>query len=227
MMAALAEPGRIVDRLTAVHSPSQLPTPYLRGRGVGGSSNVNAMIALRGMPQDYDHWAADLGCTGWSWSDLRPWFLDVEDDADRGRSGGSRPGPAPGRERGWTRDPPGDRQGAGGPAGGGRTVGAPHGPRHPGTVAVTTVLEVSTSVVLSVTPREPVDPDRFTGEIPDDVAAALTTSGQPLQPGLWRPRSGPVRLLFHLRGADRLAVGHELLRAVRSMGYEADLSFSP
>ena len=106
-------------------------------------------------------------------------------------------------------------------------MGAPHGPRHPGTVAVATVRRVSTSVVLSVTPRERIDPDRFTGEIPDDIAAALGASGQPLQPGLWRPRSGPVRLLFHLSGTDRVAAGQELLRRMREMGYEADLSFSP
>ena len=42
------------------------------------------MVALRGVPQDYDHWAEDLGCTGWSWRDLKPWFLTVEDDADFG-----------------------------------------------------------------------------------------------------------------------------------------------
>ena len=42
------------------------------------------MVALRGVPQDYDHWAEDLGCAGWSWRDLKPWFLAVEDDADLG-----------------------------------------------------------------------------------------------------------------------------------------------
>ena len=86
---------------------------------------------------------------------------------------------------------------------------------------------VSTSVVLSVTPRVPIDPDRYTGEVPDDVAAALTASGQPLEPGLWCPRGGPVRLLFGIGGADRVGAGQRLLDAVRQMGYEADLSFSP
>jgi hypothetical protein len=86
---------------------------------------------------------------------------------------------------------------------------------------------VSTSVVLSVMPREPIDPGRFTGEVPDDIAGALRASGQPLGPGLWCPRSGPVRLLFQLSGPDRVAAGRRLLDEVRRMGYEADLSFSP
>ena len=86
---------------------------------------------------------------------------------------------------------------------------------------------VSTSVVLSVTPSETIDHDRYTGEVPDDIAAALTASGQPLEPGLWCQRSGPVRLLFQLSGADRVAAGERLLDEVRLMGYEADLSFSP
>ncbi len=86
---------------------------------------------------------------------------------------------------------------------------------------------MSTSVVLSVTPREPVHPDRYTGDVPDDIAAAMTASGQPLEPGLWCPGSGPVRLLFQIRGPDRVAAGQRLLDEVRRMGYQADLSFSP
>ena len=49
-----------------------------RGRGVGGSSLINAMICTRGQPQDYDGWAA-LGCTGWSWRDVLPLFRRIED----------------------------------------------------------------------------------------------------------------------------------------------------
>ena len=86
---------------------------------------------------------------------------------------------------------------------------------------------MATSVVLSVEPSEPIDPDRYTGDLPEDIAAALTASGQPLKPGLWRPRSGPVRLLFHLSGPDRVAAGQRLLDELRLLGYEADLSFSP
>jgi choline dehydrogenase-like flavoprotein len=48
-----------------------------RGRGLGGSSAINAMLYLRGNPYDYDNWAA-LGCTGWSWADVLPWFRRSE-----------------------------------------------------------------------------------------------------------------------------------------------------
>jgi len=51
-----------------------------RGRGVGGSSAINAMIYTRGHPLDYDEWA-QLGCTGWGWRDVLPYFLRAEDNA--------------------------------------------------------------------------------------------------------------------------------------------------
>jgi choline dehydrogenase-like flavoprotein len=51
-----------------------------RGRGLGGSSLINAMIYTRGQPQDYDGWAA-LGCKGWGWSDLLLYFRRAEDNA--------------------------------------------------------------------------------------------------------------------------------------------------
>ena len=51
-----------------------------RGRGLGGSSLINAMIYTRGQPQDYDEWAA-LGCKGWGWADVLPYFKRSEDNA--------------------------------------------------------------------------------------------------------------------------------------------------
>ena len=51
---------------------------YARGRVLGGCSTINAMIYMRGQKEDYDHWAA-LGNEGWSWEDVLPHFLRLED----------------------------------------------------------------------------------------------------------------------------------------------------
>lgn len=48
-----------------------------RGKVLGGSSSVNAMIYARGHPRDYDHWAAQ-GNPGWAWADVLPWFKRAE-----------------------------------------------------------------------------------------------------------------------------------------------------
>ena len=48
-----------------------------RGRGLGGSSAINAMVYIRGHKWDYDNWAA-LGCEGWSYADVLPWFRKSE-----------------------------------------------------------------------------------------------------------------------------------------------------
>ena len=58
-------------------------TPFPRGRVMGGSSAVNTTIALRGMPEDYDHWAA-LGNDGWGWDRVLPAFCRLERDLDFG-----------------------------------------------------------------------------------------------------------------------------------------------
>jgi choline dehydrogenase-like flavoprotein len=48
-----------------------------RGKVLGGSSSVNAMIYIRGVPADYDGWAAE-GNPGWGWQDVFPYFLKSE-----------------------------------------------------------------------------------------------------------------------------------------------------
>jgi choline dehydrogenase len=53
---------------------------YARGRVLGGCSSINAMIYMRGQRSDYDHWAA-LGNPGWSWKEVLPYFIRVEDYA--------------------------------------------------------------------------------------------------------------------------------------------------
>jgi choline dehydrogenase-like flavoprotein len=51
-----------------------------RGRALGGSSAINAMLYVRGHPSDYDDWA-DLGCDGWDWQSVLPWFRRAEGNA--------------------------------------------------------------------------------------------------------------------------------------------------
>jgi choline dehydrogenase-like flavoprotein len=51
---------------------------YPRGKVVGGSSAINAMISMRGQAADYDHWRS-LGLTGWGWSDVAPVFRRLDD----------------------------------------------------------------------------------------------------------------------------------------------------
>ncbi|RIA43916.1 choline dehydrogenase-like flavoprotein [Hephaestia caeni] len=48
-----------------------------RGKGMGGSSAINAMLYIRGNAWDYDRWAT-LGATGWSWSEVLPYFKRAE-----------------------------------------------------------------------------------------------------------------------------------------------------
>ncbi|PAQ04136.1 GMC family oxidoreductase N-terminal domain-containing protein [Mesorhizobium mediterraneum] len=54
-----------------------------RGKMIGGSGALNAMIYIRGLPSDYDGWAA-MGCPGWAWSDVLPVFKACESNAELG-----------------------------------------------------------------------------------------------------------------------------------------------
>jgi len=80
-----AEPGDGTPRATA---------PYSQGLGVGGSSNVNGMLAERGTPADYDEWRT-LGAGGWGWSDVLPYFRKLEHDLDFGGALHGQDGPIP------------------------------------------------------------------------------------------------------------------------------------
>jgi choline dehydrogenase-like flavoprotein len=51
---------------------------YPRGKVIGGSSAINAMVYMRGQAGDYDHWR-QLGLPGWSWDDVLPYFKQHED----------------------------------------------------------------------------------------------------------------------------------------------------
>ena len=50
---------------------------YPRGKVIGGSSAINAMVYMRGQSADYDHWR-QLGLTGWGWDDVLPYFKKHE-----------------------------------------------------------------------------------------------------------------------------------------------------
>jgi choline dehydrogenase-like flavoprotein len=51
-----------------------------RGRGVGGSSLINAMIYIRGQHEDYDGWERNEGCTGWGWDEVLRCFKKAENN---------------------------------------------------------------------------------------------------------------------------------------------------
>ena len=62
-----------------------------RGKVIGGSNSINGMLFVRGNATDFDNWS-QMGCTGWSYDDVLPFFKKMEcysggDDAYRGRSG--------------------------------------------------------------------------------------------------------------------------------------------
>jgi choline dehydrogenase len=67
MFRTAAEPG--------LHGRS---LAYPRGKVIGGSSAINAMICMRGQAADYDGWSA-MGLVGWSWRDVLPVFRQLED----------------------------------------------------------------------------------------------------------------------------------------------------
>jgi len=76
--------------VTSPVAPGQSPEVWLRGRVVGGSAAVNGMMWMRGAPADWDGLAA-RGNPGWSWADVLPAYLAMEDHslgAGEGRGAG-------------------------------------------------------------------------------------------------------------------------------------------
>ncbi len=84
--AAWQWPGLLTRRTAA-----QEPKFYWRGKALGGSSVVNAQIAIRGVPAAFDAWA-EAGCQGWAAADVLPIFDAIEDDADFGAAPDRRHG---------------------------------------------------------------------------------------------------------------------------------------
>jgi len=54
--------------------------PYAQGRVLGGGGSINAEIFTRGCPEDYDRWANEEGCPGWSFEEIRPYYVRSEDN---------------------------------------------------------------------------------------------------------------------------------------------------
>ena len=63
------EPGREIGGRTMV---------YPQARVLGGGSSINAQVFTRGCPEDYDAWANEEGCPGWSFRDVQPYFKRSE-----------------------------------------------------------------------------------------------------------------------------------------------------
>jgi choline dehydrogenase-like flavoprotein len=70
---SLRYPGLMARRTTA-----QEPAVLWRGRGVGGSSTVNGILAIRALPEDHDGWELD----GWRWVDMLACYRRLEHDHD-------------------------------------------------------------------------------------------------------------------------------------------------
>ncbi|OMQ16737.1 hypothetical protein A7K94_0200625 [Modestobacter sp. VKM Ac-2676] len=66
---------------TARRQASQPVFPYRRGRGMGGSSTVNGLCAIRALPDDFADWVA-MGAAGWSFEDVLPAYVKMETDHD-------------------------------------------------------------------------------------------------------------------------------------------------
>ena len=67
--------------LRAVARAGSVPKPYSQARILGGGSTIMGLWSLRGLPDDYDMWAA-AGATGWAFSDVLPFFRKLERDID-------------------------------------------------------------------------------------------------------------------------------------------------
>jgi choline dehydrogenase-like flavoprotein len=94
-------PADWADKTVPQTAAGNLVIPWPRGRGLGGSSSINAMNFLRGHRSSYDAWV-EAGATGWGYDDLLPYFKRSEnltgvadrDPAVRGMDGPLRVGPA-------------------------------------------------------------------------------------------------------------------------------------
>lgn len=87
----------MVGRYTAVSRLGPVP----RGKVIGGSSSINGEMFLRGIPEDFDAWAA-AGNPAWSWQEVLPFFCKLERDLDIQAPYHGSDGPIPVRR--WPRE---------------------------------------------------------------------------------------------------------------------------
>jgi 5-(hydroxymethyl)furfural/furfural oxidase len=80
-------------------------SPHVQASVMGGGSSINAMIAIRGLPDDFNSWVSQ-GALGWAWSDVLPYFRKLEKDTDFDGPLHGRDGPVPIRRIPQTSWPP-------------------------------------------------------------------------------------------------------------------------
>ena len=82
---ALYYPDNVWPGLMVRWHPREQPysrlAPHVQARVIGGGSSINGMVAIRGLPDDYDTWAQQ-GAHGWAWSDVLPYFRKLERDTE-------------------------------------------------------------------------------------------------------------------------------------------------
>ncbi len=98
--------------LRARRSAGQEPAPYMRGRGLGGSTAINGQIMIHAVPEDFDDWR-DLGCAGWGAADVAAARTSLDDgpiplrpvpDAEWGATGRALREAALANGYGWSED---------------------------------------------------------------------------------------------------------------------------
>ncbi|WP_066826416.1 GMC family oxidoreductase [Sphingomonas mali] len=102
--ASIGEPAFYWPKLSAANYETSRPRPFRQARMVGGGSSIMGMLALRGLPADFDGWR-DAGAEGWSWEDVLPSFRRIERDLDFSGPMHGDSGPMPVRRHPRTRWP--------------------------------------------------------------------------------------------------------------------------
>ncbi|MGH8675922.1 MAG: GMC family oxidoreductase N-terminal domain-containing protein, partial [Burkholderiales bacterium] len=78
---AYLNPAYQWPELRAVPTAGSLPRKFEQARVMGGGSAINAQMANRGSPEDYEEWVR-RGARGWAWADVLPYFRKLERDLD-------------------------------------------------------------------------------------------------------------------------------------------------